>query len=210
MSSIEESDESVEFETVPATPESRAVISATNRLPDLPEREGTVRPADEAQSYVQPALRVAGTVANGIVGTVVTILIALSALVAIVWFVSDLTHINTHVSSSAVRDQVISAVANLLANLMLVLILLEVVSSLLTFVRTRAASMRPLLFIPLFVVARGVILLVNQLLTSPPAQGDYNALIQLLAEIGALAFVGLIFSIAVAVLRDPINRKRTG
>ncbi len=200
-----------EIETVPAPAESRVIVSTVREVPST-----EIAPHQmSGERQLPAALRVATDVGYSLISFIVILMVAASIITLLAWFGFDITHINTHSvppgvtdQSTYIRDQVINAVANLLANLVLVLVLLEVVTQIVGFFRTRKASARPLLLIPLFVVTRGIILLANQLITTPASGTNYQPLIESLAEMGALALVGLFLSFAISALRENPGRNR--
>jgi uncharacterized membrane protein (DUF373 family) len=194
---------------LPSPPEMPA-STAIATVREMPVVEGEHRtmtdlpavPASRAAS-MPAGLRVANDIAYAGIGAIIVLLVAAALLVTVAWFIFDLTNIHTdHVASNAVRNQVIDAVANLLANIALILVLIEVLTALVSFIRTRHASPRPLLLIPLFVIMRAIILLVDQVI-SASTPSTTEAFVRLLAELGVLSLVGLFLSIALAFVRDP-------
>jgi uncharacterized membrane protein (DUF373 family) len=152
---------------------------------------------------IPPGLRMASDIAYTGIGAIIVVLVAVALVVTLAWFAFDLTSIHpSGLSSNTVRNLVINAVANLLANVALILVLVEVLNSLVSFIRTRRASARPLLLIPLFVIMRAIILLVNQVVTGT-ISSNTEVFIKTLAEMGAFALVGLFLCVGLAFVRDP-------
>ncbi len=188
----------------------RAPSTAIATVQELPVVEGEHRTMTDlpavrvSRAASMPAgLRVANDIAYAGIGAIIVVLVGAALLVALAWFAFDLTNIHTdHVASNAVRNQVIDAVANLLANIALILVLIEVLTALVSFIRTRRASPRPLLLIPLFVIMRAIILLVDQVIGGSVSTST-EAFVRMLAELGVLSLVGLFLSIALAFVRDP-------
>ncbi len=137
-------------------------------------------------------------------------LMVLALIVFVIWFIGDLRSIPSLKVPAGIgpttydRNQAINAILNFLSNLVILLIFYEIFSAVNAFLRTRRPSMRPLLLIPLFAAARAVVVLIDQLLTNPNIGND--ALIHLLAEMGAISIVGLFLSIALGSMRDRSER----
>ena len=152
---------------------------------------------------IPAGIRMAGDIAYTVIGAIIVLLVLAAVGVSLSWFFFDIGNIHpAHMASVDVRNQVITAVADLLSNVALILVLVEVLTALVTFIRTRRASARPILLIALFVLMRAIIKQVNQVVTSP-LQPNNQIFVKTLAEMGALALVGLFISVALAVIRDP-------
>lgn len=152
---------------------------------------------------IPAGIRMAGDIAYTVIGAIIVLLVLAAVGVSLSWFFFDIGNIHpAHMASVDVRNQVITAVADLLSNVALILVLVEVLTALVTFIRTRRASARPILLIALFVLMRAIIKQVDQVVTSP-LQPNNQIFVKTLAEMGALALVGLFISVALAVIRDP-------
>jgi hypothetical protein len=205
-------------EPMPAPPiePERAIVSAVERLPvkEGEHREASLVIAEESP-FASSTIRKASVIAYTGVSGLVLLIVAASFVTLLVWFISDLRNIGSlpipsgidH--STFVRNQVISAVINLLANLVLVFILIEVFTAIVNFVRTRRATARPLLLIPLYIIMRAIVVIGGQLVFNPPPN-DTQVFIEVLAELVVFSLVGLALSIALAVLRDPNPPKTQG
>ena len=188
---------------------SRAVITAERHLPILDGEHRQVGPANRLPSPPSITLQQASNVAYSAVSGIILLIIAAAVVTAVVWFVGDLhavatTPIPANITdhSGYTRNQIINAAMGFLANLVLVLVLVEVFSAIVNFIRTRHATARPIVLVPLYIVMRAILLLVAQLIVNPPGT-DTTAFIEILAEMGVFALVGLSLSIALAALREP-------
>jgi hypothetical protein len=194
----------------------RAVVSA---MRPLPVKEGEHREADIAITADSPfsssTIRKASDVAYTGVSSLILLIVAASFVTLLVWFISDLRSVNAVPVPAGVdhnlfvRNQVINAVIGLLANLVLVLILIEVFTAIVNFVRTRRATARPILLIPLYIIMRAIVVIGGQLIFNPPLDNT-QTFIEILAELVVFSLVGLALSIALAVLRDPAPPKPQG
>ncbi len=194
----------------------RAVVSTVSALP---VKEGEHREADlilaETSPFANSTIRKASTIAYNGVSGLILLIVAASFVTLLVWFISDLRGINALPVPAGmdhtqfVRGQVVNAVIGLLANLVLVFILIEVFTAIVTFVRTRRATARPILLIPLYIIMRAIVVLGGQLLFNPPLDNT-QLFIEILAELVVFSLVGLALSIALAVLRDPNPPKAQG
>lgn len=196
-------------------PQPPAVITARQ---DVTIVDGEHRQLEPVQypATGSAAVQTASEIAYSAVGGIIILVVAAAFVTLIVWFVSDLAAVGSHTAPTGVdattysRNLIITAAANFLANLVLVLILVQVFSAVIGFLRTRHASARPILLIPLFIVMRAIIVIGSQLLLLPPPPAGSEGtttFIELLVEMGVFALVGLTLSIALAVLRDPAQAK---
>lgn len=192
-----------------------AVISA---MSDLSVVDGEHRQLGQVQPPMPAAMQTASDIAYSAMGGIIILVVAAAFVTLLVWFVSDLMTVGSHTvpagldNTTYTRNLIITAAANFLANLVLVLILVQVFSTIIGFLRTRHASARPILLIPLFIVMRAIIVIGSQLLLLPPPPSGSSGtatFIELLAEMGVFALVGLTLSIALAVLRDPTQTHTT-
>ena len=202
-------------DTIPTPPidPQRAVVSAVSQLP---VKEGEHREAGviaaPASPFSNSTIQKASNVAYSAVSVAILLIVAASFVTLLVWFISDLraigvTPVPAGVNHSQfVRNEIIDAVIGLLANLVLVLILIEVFTAIVNFVRTRRATARPILLIPLYIIMRAIVIIGGQLVFNPPPS-DTQLFIEILAELGVFSLVGLALSIALAVLRDPAPPK---
>ncbi len=195
--------------SAPVSP-SKSIVAAPRDLPPASIREED--PADQrilvmgqpAQQILQQAGEVSFTLARAIVALFVTVTI----IVCIVWFVGDLRAIPGIPVPAGVTDrtafthnEIINAALGFLANLVLVLVVVEVTTALIALVRERRTNVRPLLLVPIYILMRGILLLVGQLMITPMGAVQTNILIVTLAEMSAFALVGLMLSLALAALR---------
>lgn len=204
-------------DTIPSTPveRSRAVITAERNLPVLDGEHRQLALADAPVAPPSITLQQASNIAYSAVSGIILLIVAAAIVTAIVWFVGDLhavgsTPIPASVTdhNSYTRNEIINAAVGFLANLVLVLVLVEVFSAIVNFVRTRRATARPLILVPLYIVMRAIMLLGAQLLlnttsTNAAAYTDTTMFIEVLAEMGVFSLVGLSLSIALAALREP-------
>jgi uncharacterized membrane protein (DUF373 family) len=183
-----------------------AVVTA---LPELQVVEGAHRQLAPVREESPITMQRVGAIAYSAVGAITAIIAGLAIIVSLIWFIGDLhavgaTSIPANVidHSAYIRNEYITAALNFLANLVLVLVLIEIFSAITTFVRTRRATARPIILVPLYIVMRAIVLLGSELLLNPPDATNTPTFILVLAEMGAFALVGLALSVALAALRE--------
>ena len=204
-------------DTLPTPPidTSRAVITAERHLPILDgehRQVGLVAPPPAPPSIT---LQQASNMAYSAVSGIILLIVAAAVVTAVVWFIGDLHAVATTPipatitdHNSYTRNQIVNAAMGFLANLVLVLVLVEVFSAIVNFIRTRRATARPIVLVPLYIVMRAILLLAAQLIVNPPGT-DSVAFIEILAEMGVFSLVGLSLSIALAALREPAPKAET-
>lgn len=184
---------------------------ATTQPPTLPIIEGEHRQLAPVRAEPLLNIQQVSRVAYSTIGGIILLIAVVAIITSLVWFVGDLHAIaTTPIPASATdhttytRDAIITAAVNLLANLVLVLVLVEVFSAIVSFVRLRRASARPIILVPLYIVMRAIVLLGGQLFLNPPtASTGTTTFLLILGEMGAFALVGLALSAALAALREP-------
>jgi uncharacterized membrane protein (DUF373 family) len=184
-----------------------AVVTA---LPELQVVEGTHRQLAPVREESPITMQRIGAIAYSAVGAITAIVAGVAIIISIIWFIGDLHAVGSAPIPSGItdhgayiRNEYITAALNFMANLVLVLVLVEIISAINTFVRTRRATARPIILVPLYIVMRAIVLLGSELMLNPPDATSTPTFILVLAEMGAFALVGLALSVALAALREP-------
>jgi hypothetical protein len=195
--------------SAPVSP-SKAIVAAPRDLPPASIREED--PADQQivliSEPVQKTIQRAGEISFTLARALVALFVTVTIIVCIVWFIGDLRAIpgvpvpaGVTDRAAFVHNEIFNAVLGFLANLVLVLVVVEVTTALIALVRERRTNVRPLLLVPIYILMRGILLLVGQLMITPIGGVQTNILIVTLSEMSAFALVGLMLSLALAALR---------